>query len=206
MKQTKLGLEIVIFLFQDIIHRTQNEETFVLEQHLRQFIQNVFITSINRHILLHSRRLRFCLEHDFMEIPHIVERGLCVPRIAASLDLPLHFVARIFAWTHSQQRRLLDRDGDRRAFYIAHTEQHYEWVLGEELSCRRGNLRSKAKKMGTLDANADLIGELHEFLATKILAGEFDESLDEIEERVVVEYASDGAIANFHGVGDDFAR
>ena len=51
-----------------------------------------------------------------------------------------------------------------------------------------------------------MIRELHEFLATKILAGEFDESLDEIEERVVVEYASDGEIAYFHGVGDDFAR
>ena len=85
-------------------------------------------------------------------------------------------------------------------------KQSYESALAAGSYTRRGNLHWNRWRKQTLDANADLIRKLHEFLATKILAGEFDESLDEIEERVVVEYASDGAIAYFHGVGDDFAR
>lgn len=51
-----------------------------------------------------------------------------------------------------------------------------------------------------------MVRELHEFLATEILARELDKSLNEIEESGVVEYAGDGAVADFHGVGRDFAR
>ena len=106
-------------------------------QHISQFIQNVLITAIARNSLLHSRRLCFRREHDLMEIPHIMDCGLCVPGIAASLDAPLHFFARIFARIHSLDGRLLDGDGDRRGLY---DQQGTEAIL--RIGSRSGILQS----------------------------------------------------------------